>query len=193
MSQSTTIFLLRHAQSRPDQDVPNSDWPLSELGLSQAEALVKPLSELGIDQVFSSPYRRALETVAPFARAVGLEVTAVPDLREHENHLTGSEREFRSMLQKMWTDFDYRADGGETFRECQARVVQAVKGIAEACRGRTPLVSSHGNAIGVFLNHLHPNFGYEDWRHIRNPDLIRIEYVCDRFKWDSEWAWDSVG
>lgn len=188
MSQKTILYLLRHAQSQPDLNTPTRDWPLSDLGVTQADALVALLSKLGIRRIFSSPYRRALATVAPFARAGGLEVSTVPNLREQENHLVGTEPEFRSLLMKMWADFDYRPPGGETLRECQARMTAAVRDLAGDCDGSTALISSHGNAIGLFLNHLEPGFGYEHWRAMRNPDLFRIRFESGEFSWDRRWA-----
>jgi len=35
-------------------------------------------------------------------------------------------------------------------------------------------VSTHGNALGLYLNHLDPSFGFEAWRALRTPDLIAV-------------------
>ena len=50
---SATVYLLRHAESRPDATVRESDWPLSERGHQQAIDIVPLLTTLGIDQVYS--------------------------------------------------------------------------------------------------------------------------------------------
>ncbi len=38
---NTYVYLLRHAQSAPSHDVPESEWPLSPSGIEQAENLVE--------------------------------------------------------------------------------------------------------------------------------------------------------
>ncbi len=59
----TTIFLLRHAESAPHKDLPEPEWPLSEQGAKQALEICDLLLPLNIDRIFSSPYKRARETV----------------------------------------------------------------------------------------------------------------------------------
>jgi broad specificity phosphatase PhoE len=61
------LLLLRHAESRPDHALPEADWPLSDRGREQAHQLIEPLAAQRPDHLFSSPFRRALDTVAPFA------------------------------------------------------------------------------------------------------------------------------
>lgn len=62
-----SIFLLRHAESAPSREIPESDWPLSKKGESQVTLPVPFLESLNIDLVFSSPFIRAVETVSPHA------------------------------------------------------------------------------------------------------------------------------
>ena len=38
----------------------------------------------------------------------------------------------------------------------------------------TLLVSSHGNAISLYLHHLDPDVGFTDWQAMRKPDLYGI-------------------
>ena len=64
-NQVTTIVLIRHAESSPSRDIPESNWPLSSRGIVQAQELGEALSDIGITAVISSPYRRALDTVRP--------------------------------------------------------------------------------------------------------------------------------
>ncbi len=75
------ILVVRHAvagdkakwKGRPDHE-----RPLSGRGRKQAKALVKQHRERPVDRILSSPYARCLETVAPIADALGIEV------EEHE-------------------------------------------------------------------------------------------------------------
>jgi broad specificity phosphatase PhoE len=55
--------------------------------------------------------------------------------------------------------------------------------------GKTLVFSSHGNAIALFLNVLDPKVGFEEWKGLRNPDIIRVEWRDGEFgEWERvEW------
>jgi 8-oxo-(d)GTP phosphatase len=78
------VLLVRHAQALPRSTWQGDDRArtLSARGRRQAQALVPLLSEFKPRQVFSSPYVRCVETVAPFAEATGVEVEVVEALAE---------------------------------------------------------------------------------------------------------------
>jgi len=66
-----TFFFVRHAKagSRSHWTGDDRQRPLSKKGVKQAEDLVSVLGDFPISAVFSSPYRRCLETVEPLAKA----------------------------------------------------------------------------------------------------------------------------
>jgi 2,3-bisphosphoglycerate-dependent phosphoglycerate mutase len=178
---ASTVYLLRHADSVPSPDVPESDWPLSEQGHAQAESLVTVLRPLGIDRVVTSPYRRAVQSVAPFARQH--DVTLHSDDRLRERHLTDEWLDdHEAAVRATWADFEHAHPGGESSAACQRRVVQAVDAWTERFASDTLLFSSHGNALSVYLHHLDADVGFDDWAAMQKPDLFRIE----------EGAWERV-
>ncbi len=71
-----TVYLLRHANAGSRSKWSGDDRlrPLNSDGRHQAADLVEVLGELGITRVISSPYRRCVQTVAPLAAALGLEL-----------------------------------------------------------------------------------------------------------------------
>jgi len=176
----TTVYLLRHAESTVVPALPESDWPLSEAGVQQADELPARLAPLGIDHVVSSPFVRAVETVRPFCEVAEIELQIDSDLSERR--LSGHWiRDFEEILRRTWEDFDFALPGGESSRACQERVVGCISRLATAARGQTLLVSSHGNAIALFLNSLDPAFGWSEWRAMRNPDLFRTSLNGSRW------------
>lgn len=62
-----TVYLVRHAEKKS-----GSDPGLTETGVQRARDLAILLKDVGIEQVFSSPYRRTRETALPIAQALQL-------------------------------------------------------------------------------------------------------------------------
>jgi len=167
------LFLLRHAESEPSPDIVEPEWPLSENGRRQAVRIVPVLRWCGIDVMYSSPYRRARETVAPFARASGLGVRTHEGLRERrltERFLDDVETPAR----KTWSDFSWSMSDGESNETAQRRFVATVSCILGRHAGQTILISTHGTVTALFLHAIDERVGVEDWAALDMPDLIRI-------------------
>lgn len=186
---ATTIYLVRHAASAPSALVPESDWPLSDAGNRQAQALVPQLAQLAIDQVITSPYRRAVATIEPFARTANLPITTEIDLRERK--LTEStDDDWLALLKRVWDNPTHAEPNCESNVDCQTRVVACLTRLARAHPGRTIVAASHGNAISLMLNTIDPSFGFEDWRAMRNPDCFALRYSQSRWHWLREFRLD---
>ena len=56
--------------------------PLSPAGQRASERLAESLADLGIEAIYSSPYRRAVETVTPLAAIPDEPIQELSDLRE---------------------------------------------------------------------------------------------------------------
>ncbi|MBA4057221.1 MAG: hypothetical protein C0490_21085, partial [Marivirga sp.] len=69
----TTFILLRHAEKGNDDP---KDPELKPEGVERAERVVKMLGKTSVDAIYSTTFKRTRNTVAPLARAKGLEVVA---------------------------------------------------------------------------------------------------------------------
>jgi broad specificity phosphatase PhoE len=78
------FYFVRHAKagSRSHWEDDDRARPLSKSGVKQADALVSILGPYSISAVFSSPYIRCVQTVAPLARARRLAVQEISQLAE---------------------------------------------------------------------------------------------------------------
>ena len=186
-SQSTTVYLLRHAESRSSATVKQPDWPLTDLGAKQARDLVPTLAKLDIDHVYTSPYLRAVETAKPFADFAGKPLRIHDDLREQRSPWVDSAADFIEQTRKRWNDFNFAPPGGESNAECQLRIVNAVRDIIGGHPGSALLVSSHGKAISLLLNSIHSSFNFERSMAMKNPDLFRIKAEGASLVWDQSW------
>ena len=107
----TTLYLLRHAESAYCSKISENEWPLSKYGLEQSKLLITDLEKLSIDAIYSSPYKRAIQTVVPFTSKHKLEINI--DNRLREKKLTNEWLDDHShAIKKAWDDFSFCMDGG---------------------------------------------------------------------------------
>lgn len=151
----TTVYLARHGES--DWNVArrwqgHADRPLTEAGREQARTLADRLAAVGIEAVYSSDLRRARDTAATVAERLGLEVQALPELREVDvgswSGLTREEADerFPGALAR-WRDGGHGWEDGESYEAMAERVVGAVRRLAEQHPDGRILVVSHGGPI----------------------------------------------
>jgi probable phosphoglycerate mutase len=153
----TRIILARHGETdwnRERRWQGQADQPLNAAGLEQAEALAARLADEPIAAVYSSDLARAHETARVVARRLGLDVVAIPALRERG---VGSWEGLQDV------EVDRRFPGvhsppdGETGDAMKRRVLESLEAIAASHPGRTVLVISHGGPIKAALrHHAHP-------------------------------------
>ena len=77
-----TFFIVRHAE-RVDAASGSpakmaSDPDLSEIGRARAESLGHLLRDAGVTAIYVTEYKRTQQTAAPFAKAIGINVTILP-------------------------------------------------------------------------------------------------------------------
>lgn len=151
----TTILLARHGESdwnRARRWQGHADRPLTGLGRQQARDLADRLADTELDAIYSSDLQRARETAEIVARAQGLEVTPLRDLREVDvgswSGLTRSDAEQRfPEAYARWLVGGEGWDDGETYDQLSQRVVRAIAEIAAAHPDERVFVVAHGGTI----------------------------------------------
>jgi broad specificity phosphatase PhoE len=156
-----TILLARHGETdwnRDDRFQGRADPPLNEAGREQARALADRLAGDGIEAVYSSPLRRALETAEIVGGSLGLAVTTLEALQEIDvgawSGLTRTEvaERFPEGYAR-WLALDQGWDGGETYEELGRRVVPALVALAERHPDGRVLAVTHGGPIRAIAAH----------------------------------------
>jgi broad specificity phosphatase PhoE len=71
---STVVLVVRHAEKASDA----ADSPLTEAGHQRAQALARAVEEAGLSAIYSSQFRRNLDTAQPVSARIGVAVTQVP-------------------------------------------------------------------------------------------------------------------
>ena len=177
-----SLLLIRHCESSGQ----SPDSHLTHLGFRQADALADFLTGRQIDFVVASAFRRARQSIEPFASANGLIVRV--DSRFNERTLSKSPiSHWRDVVRDSFDDLDLRAPGGESAREVLDR---AWSGINELLDGgyELPSAVTHGNLLSLVLNSLDDTFDFEGWENLSNPDVYMLQRRMDgRVTYDRLW------
>lgn len=177
----THIYFIRHAKPNFNN---HDDFSreLSEKGLTDRKLVTAFLADKSIDMLFSSPYKRAVDTIQDFADSYNYEITTVNDFRERKVDSEWIE-DFNSFCKQQWEDFDYKLTDGETLRECQQRNIVALNQILCQHRDKNIAIGSHGTALSTIINYYQPFFSFSDFDRIRGlmPWVVHFEFdgeVC---------------
>lgn len=155
------LVLVRHAlpvriDSTPDGSA--ADPGLSSLGVEQAARVVEALRGDEVTVLYSSPARRALETAAPVADALGLELVVEPGLAEFDA-LHGSYvpvEELRAEGDPRWD----RLVAGDLYHPdvdpdaFQRTVCDAMEQIIARHPGGRAVLFTHSGAINAYTAHI---------------------------------------
>jgi probable phosphoglycerate mutase len=156
------LVLVRHAQPEriEEGEVEGpADPGLTHRGRREAERLAAWLAYEHIDHVLASPLRRARETAAPLASALGLDVEVDDGLTEYDAAATSyiPIEELRELKDERWhatIEGRWEDVGGESPHDFQQRVVPVVEGVIERFPGQKVVAVSHGGFINVYLAHI---------------------------------------
>ncbi len=171
MSEPRGLFLIRHGRSDESSDdlveTPRGlqwDPPLHAVGREQSALLATrlALTHPAPAAVYSSPLRRARETVAPYAERIGAEIRIEDDLMEAhigdwENkpfeEIVASDEEILHLVRTQRAIW-HRAPGGETVTGFRDRVNSAIERILARHPGGDVLVMCHGGVINAYIGPL---------------------------------------
>jgi probable phosphoglycerate mutase len=151
----TTFLLVRHGETdwnREQRWQGHADQPLNDLGREQARGLARTLAGEALDAVYSSDLLRARETAGILAEPLGLRVRLDPRLREVDvggwSGLTHGEIELRYPDgHRRRLDGGTGWEDGETYGAMGARVLEALRAIADEHPDGRILVVTHGGPM----------------------------------------------
>jgi probable phosphoglycerate mutase len=156
------LLLIRHAEPvriASGEVAGPADPGLTERGVAQAQRLAAWLAVEPIDVIVTSPLRRARETAAPLADALGIEPVIDTGVSEYdadsdeyipiEELRAAKDDRWFATIEGRWDDA-----GGANPLEFQAAVVPALDAIATGHPGRRVAVVCHGGVINVYLAHV---------------------------------------
>ncbi len=169
-----TLYVVRHGRTEYNEKhlfCGRTDVPLSDIGRAQLPSLAEAARGYGLDAIFSSPLRRAVETAEAVAAVTGLPVITDDRLVERDFGKfegqpfdTDEDRDARG-------NFAFRYPGGESNFDVAARVYPFLDWLRENYRDKTVMIVSHGFVCRIirtwcldmtdeeFYSLRHPNTG----------------------------------
>lgn len=189
----TELLIIRHAKSIANDTGMFggiTDYDLSQEGIKQSDTLALKLKDIDVDKIYSSPLKRAINTIKPTATMKNLEINVVDDLREIN---VGSwENISRDILRKMYpeenryideTEFYTGMIGQEETLDVSNRMYNAILKIAKDNIGKKVIITSHIVAIRAFLCKI-MNIPFEETKekigNLENTSITKIIYNSDQ-------------
>ena len=153
------LVLIRHAEPvRVADGRERADPTLTDRGRRQAARVARWLADEGVDAVWTSPLRRAVETAEPLASLLDLKTDVDDGLAEYDRDATsyipveelkatGDDRWFAMVEGRL-------EDTGVDPEAFRTRVVSAMERIVERHPGQRVAVVSHGGVINAYTGHV---------------------------------------
>jgi len=160
----TNIYFIRHAES--DKSVRDGRIrPLTEKGLADRELATAFLRDKHIDAVLSSPFKRAVDTVADFAGKNKFEIELIEGFREQKSSKgMGSDKpDIYPFLERQWADFTYTLAEGESLSEVQSRNIAALHEVLTRYQNQNIVIGTHATALSTIINYYDNTYGFDDF------------------------------
>ena len=177
----TFIYMVRHGES-PKIEGNERTRGLTDKGKLDAHLITELLRDEGIDHFVSSPYRRATLTIEELAQSSDKEVTVLEALREMvfvSDDKIMPDKELYPLVQKLFSDPEYSAPGGESIMTCQKRVIPALKQILKEYQGQKVVIGTHGVVMTLMMGYYDRQYDLEFLWKTSKPDIYRMEFDKD--------------
>ena len=173
------IYLIRHGKAAMEgHDI---ERVLDEDGKVQAISLCKKIKEQFKDKkmkIFSSPFKRAMQTVESLSKEMNIQIVETASLEEIKK---GKDPQLskQQIKEKMWADDNFKTENGIS----QSEHFSIIKGELDKIfndfynNEHDLILVSHGNSIGIILKYFFDiQFKFEDWKKISMPDMYYLEF-----------------
>ncbi len=174
-----TLYLVRHGENpanlTKEMSYRRVDYSLTEKGLLQAQQTAAHFIGRGIDEIYTSPLKRAYETAQIIAETLDLPCTVVEDFRE----VNVGSLEGQPVTESLWMTHNQIIHGwfagqthlrfpdGETMPELVERFTLSLQPILKRGPGRRIILVGHGGTFLFSAPTLCPQVSFAD--------LIKIE------------------
>ncbi|MBY3619460.1 histidine phosphatase family protein [Acinetobacter sp. CUI P1] len=176
---ATFIYMVRHGESPKLPGGTERTRGLTAKGEADARKITEKLRHEGIQAFYSSPYLRAIHTIAGLAQEVGAEIQGVEDLREihfSDGNKIMPDQELYPLLATMFADPHFVPVGGESIHACQKRSVSVLQEILNKHSGQKIAIGTHGAVMTLMMNYFDANYDLDFLLQTTKPDIYKMEF-----------------
>lgn len=143
---------ITHPEVSVDPAIPVPSWGLSAKGRARAAAFAARAVLPHGAPIFASTEQKAIDLALIIADVTHSSVFEIETLGENDRSATGylSAPEFERQVDRFFGEPDASADGWETARAAQSRIVKAVEGILMGTGAGPSIFCGHGG-VGTLL------------------------------------------
>jgi 2,3-bisphosphoglycerate-dependent phosphoglycerate mutase len=168
MNKKRYIYVVRHCEATGQE----SECELTEKGQLQANTLVTFFEDIKIDKIISSPFTRAIKSIQPLANQLLLKINIDENLSERILS-SANLPEWLDCLEQTFNDFSLTYSGGESNNEAMDRAKKVLEEVFNEDNKIVMLVT-HGNLMTLILKYFDEQYGFEEWKHLTNPDVFKV-------------------
>lgn len=176
------VFFIRHPETCLPQ---GSKAHLSVEGLERARSIAGILAPENIVSILSSPALRALQSVVPLSRALGLPTVVDERIKDRELSGTSSE-DYYQMVTAFFSNSTSAVRHGETLDEVTRRLRSFCTDLIDEHLSRSVAVSTHGICISLILANFSPDLALGIWKSMRTGEVYVVPDYS--YPWASEYA-----
>ncbi len=166
-----TYYFVRHAHA---DWTPGEERPLSTKGQKDAQKVAEVLASFPITLIYSSPFRRASQTVLPLSERLNIPIEYDPNLRERKL-CEGEIDNFFDAVEATWRDFGYSHPGGESNAAAQIRGEHFISNIQHQYQNEHIVIATHGNLMALTMQLLDPIINFDFWKSLSMPDIYMLK------------------
>ncbi len=158
-----TFYIVRHGTSIANErriysSVIAEDMGLSELGKKQVVGIAEFLENKDIGTIYSSPFKRAIQTSEAISKKTGCGIKVTDALREMNcGKWEGyTEMQIQEKFRNAWKGWHYDPQnnpipGGESLMELQARALPVFNTVVKESKGKNAVIVTHYCVFNVLL------------------------------------------
>jgi 2,3-bisphosphoglycerate-dependent phosphoglycerate mutase len=173
---NTIVYFIRH--SVPDFSIRDDKTkPLTLEGIEKSKELIKIFKKINIEFIYSSPFKRSIQTIEFIAKDKNIKINIINDFRERGMGNKWIDN-FMEFSKNQWNDFSYKLVDGESLNEVQKRNINELNKILLKDNGKSIIIGTHGTALSTILNYFDKTFCYDNFLEIIDlmPYIIKLEF-----------------
>jgi len=182
-----TFYIVRHGETENNRARRLSGWidtPLTGTGLQPTEAVIKKLSSVHVDEMYSSDMGRAFVTAYVVGRGLNFtkEIIRLPGLREvnYGDAANMYSAEAYKLYPQLDRDTHFTPPNGESLDQMQKRVFQTIEEINNAHTDANIVLVCHSGVMAALkASHIGQDFGEHNISEAYAHDFVGVFTFAD--------------